>query len=402
MKYNIGGMSLDRPFKTTRLGHFGFDNYKFDESVTFYKGELGLVQSDTLDHRLLTKTPEVLDGLGDTDGYFLRCGTDHHAFALFNRRVRDALARTEPNPEININQITLQVGTLQEVVEAHHWFVSNGLKIQRAGRDRRGSNWHTYFYDPDGHPLELFYGMEQVGWDGYSKPADQISRRITAIAELPQISELGEIVEAQEKGVTITAGYRGVDVGEGSYDVGGILLPRPFKITHVGPLRLFVGDIAVSRAFYRDIVGLTVTEEVTWRGHSCVFLRTGGEHHSIALYPLALRAELPQLAATTCLSFGFKLGSYRQLRDAVAYLKERGHRFIDIPAELRPGVDYAAYLLDPEGNALELYYYMEQIGWSGLPRPPEDRRRIGPGEWPDSLEPLSDSFAGEPFMGPLG
>ena len=294
---------------------------KFDESVDFYTRELGLVLSDKLDHRLLTKTPEVLDGLGDTDGYFLRCGTDHHAFALFNRRVRDALARTESNPEININQITLQVSTLREVVDAHHWFVSKGLKIQRAGRDRRGSNWHTYFYDPDGHPLELFYGMEQVGWDGLSKPVDQISRRITAIAELPQISELGEIAEAQEKGVDISSGHRGVDTGGGSFDVGGVLLPRPFKITHVGPLRLFVGDIDVSRAFYRDVVGLTVTEETEWRGHRCVFMRTGSEHHSIALYPVALRDELPQLAKTTCLSFGFRLGSYQQLRDAVPYLK---------------------------------------------------------------------------------
>ena len=402
MKYITGGMSLDRPFKATRLGHFGFDNYKFDESVAFYKSELGLVQSDTLDHRLLTKTPELLDGLGDTDGYFLRCGTDHHAFALFNRRVRDALARTEPNVEININQITLQVGTLREVVEAHHWFVANGLKIQRAGRDRRGSNWHTYFYDPDGHPLELFYGMEQIGWDGYSKPADQISRRITQIAELPQIAELSEIIEAQDNGIAITSGYRGVDVPNGSFDVGGVLLPRPFKVTHVGPLRLFVNDIAISRAFYRDVVGLTVTEEVDWRGHRCVFLRTGSEHHSIALYPLALRADLPHPGVTTCMSFGFKVGSYQQLRDAVPYLEARGHRFIYIPAELRPGIDYAAYLLDPEGNVLELYYYMEQVGWDGRPRPAAERRPVVPGQWPENLEPLSDSFAGEPFMGPLG
>ena len=86
----------------------------------------------------------------------------------------------------------------------------------------------------------------------------------------------------------------------------------------------------------------------------------------------------------------------------MAYLKARGHSFIDIPAELRPGVDYAAYLLDPEGNALELYYYMEQIGWDGRARPAELRRPVAQGAWPERLEPMSDTYAGEPFLGPLG
>jgi catechol 2,3-dioxygenase-like lactoylglutathione lyase family enzyme len=402
VKYDVGGIELDRPFKTTRLGHFGFDNVRFDESLRFYTEELGFRISDALDHKLLTQKPELLSGLGDTNGYFLRHGTEHHAFALFNRRVRAALSRTESNPEITANQITFQVGTLREVVEAHHWFIEKGLKIQRAGRDRRGANWHTYFYDPDGHPLELFYGMEQIGWNGHSKPADQISRRINQVAELPQISEVGEIQEAIARGVDIMSGYRGKDSTEPHYDVGGILLPRPFKIARVGPVRLFVANVGISEAFYRDILGLTVTEEVTWQGHRCVFMRANTEHHSLALYPVALRAVLGINPRSTCLSFGLQLASYRQLRDAVPHLAGRGHQFVEIPPDLRPGVDYAAYVLDPDGHALELYYYMEQIGWDGVSRPPAQRRQVTPGSWPQTLEPMSDTFAGEPFLGPLG
>ena len=80
---------------------------------------------------------------------------------------------------------------------------------------------------------------------------------------------------------------------------------------------------------------------------------------------------------STCMSFGIEVGSYQQLKDAVTYLKENGVRFLDLPSELHPGIDYAAYAVDPEGNGIMLYYYMEQLGWEGRPRPAELRRAVG-------------------------
>jgi catechol 2,3-dioxygenase-like lactoylglutathione lyase family enzyme len=401
-KFNVGGILLDRPFKARRLGHFGFDNVDMPESVQFYSSVLGLRISDLLDHNLLTPHPERLAGLGDTNGYFMRYGTDHHSFALFNRRVRAALGRLDSNPEVTTNQITFQVSTLREVVDGHHWIADRGVTIQRAGRDRRGSNWHTYFYDPDGHAVELYYGIEQIGWNGYSKLADRVSRRFNDVVTLPQVSELDEVQEAIAAGIDLSAGYRGIDLLPPRYDVGGIMLPRPFKIVHVGPVRLFVKDLAKSEAFYREIVGLVPTEEIIWRGHRCVFLRAGNEHHSIALYPIELRSVLGLSSHTNCFSFGLQIADYQQLRDAAPFLREKGVKFVDIPAELRPGIDYAAYVLDPDGHALELYYYMEQIGWDGRFRAPDQRRKVEPWPWPQSLEPLSDTYTSEPFLGPLG
>ena len=84
-------------------------------------------------------------------------------------------------------------------------------------------------------------------------------------------------------------------------------------------------------------------------------------------------------------------------------------RFLDLPAELHPGIDYAAYCLDPEGNGILLYYYMEQLGWDGRPRPAELRRALGPEasthrveDWPEALEPLSDTYIDQVFQGPIG
>jgi hypothetical protein len=149
-------------------------------------------------------------------------------------------------------------------------------------------------------------------------------------------------------------------------------------------------------------MGLTITEEVNWRGHRCVFLRANTEHHTMALYPINLRKDLALRFDTTLMSFGLQLGTYKQLRDAVAFLKENGVKIKHLPPELFPGIDYCAFAIDPDGYAFQLYYYMEQVGWDGKPRPAAMRSEIDNAKWPESVEGRSDTFLGEPFLGPLG
>jgi len=167
-------------------------------------------------------------------------------------------------------------------------------------------------------------------------------------------------------------------------------------------VRLFVKDMEKAEAFYRDRLGLLPSEEIVFEGARCVFLRCNTEHHTVALYPIDLREKLSLSPHSNCMSFGLQLGSYRQLRDAIEWLKAQGARIIELPPELRPGIDYAAYAIDPDGHALELSYYMEQIGWDGRVRGSAARRKVKQGIWPDALEPLSDTYMGEPFLGPLG
>jgi catechol 2,3-dioxygenase-like lactoylglutathione lyase family enzyme len=154
--------------------------------------------------------------------------------------------------------------------------------------------------------------------------------------------------------------------------------------------------------FYTDTMGLTVTEEITWRGHRCVFLRANTEHHTIALYPVALRAELGLRADSLCMAYGMQLGSYRQLKDALPFLKDNGVTIRFLPPELFPGIDYSAFAIDPEGHAIQLYYYMEQIGWDGKPRPASQRPAVDNAHWPELVDALSDTYRGPVFQGPLG
>jgi catechol 2,3-dioxygenase-like lactoylglutathione lyase family enzyme len=401
-KFNVGGVVLDQPFKIRRLGHFGFNLVDMDEGLRFYTDLLGFRVSDVMDYSRRAKDPAQLAGLGNPNGYFTRYGTDHHAMVLFPKRLRDALGRGD-KPGVTINQITWQVGSLSEVGNAIKWFAERNIKQQRSGRDMPGSNWHTYLFDPDGHSNELYYGIEQVGWNGHSKPRIMYDRGFNEPPTLPQISEQQEVEAALAKKVDLTSGYRHVESLSATFDVDGILLPRPFKIVRLGPVYLFVENLSESEAFYRDTLGFTLTEEVTWKGHRCVFLRANTEHHSLALFPLALRDILGLSSHSSCAAFGVQLANYRQLRDAVKFLQEQRVKVTEaLPLELHPGIDYAAYAFDPDGHCIQLYHAMEQIGWENKPKPKELRQPGKLNEWPEVLEADSNSYLGEPFLGPWG
>ena len=400
--YDIGGVRYPQPFKIRRLGHFGFNVADLQGGIDFYSKLLGFRITDTRDLKKIPGREEMAKRLEDGRIVFMSHNSDHHAFLLAHKSLGAIFGDDAVSKDITVNQITWQVGTMEEVFAAADYFQEKDVEIRRVGRDMPGSNWHTYIRDPDGHTVELYYGMEQIGWDGRSKPESLYYRAFRERPALPQISEEQEVRDAVAKGIDINAGNTIRDRGEEEYVVAGVTLPRPFKITNIGPMSLFVADVGASEEFYTRTMGFARTEVVTYKGHRCVFLRNGGEHHSLSLFPKALRGELGLNPDTTVASMGMQVGSYRQLRDAVAFLRKKGVRFTDaIPAELYPGVDYAAHILDPAGHALMLYCYMERIGWDGQPRPAAQRRKVGM-DWPESLEPMSDTYADPAFMGPLG
>jgi len=402
--YDVGGVLLDRPFKIRRIGHFGLNAIRMEECVRFYTEDFGFRISDMNDMGKRAEKPEEIAGFGDPHGYFMRHGTDHHSFVIFNRRVREHLDKIRKfAPGVVMNQISWQVGSLSEVMNGSRWLTDGGLEIQRVGRDMPGSNWHTYFYDPAGHTNELYYGMEQIGWDGRSKPLSMHDRGFRVMPELPQVPEDDEIRTSAQRGDDLIAGSEIRDALPGTaYNVEGIMLPRPFKVIKVGPVSLFVEDVEAVANFYTGNLGLRISEETIWNGKRCVFLRANTEHHTIALYPIELREKLGLRQDSTTLSVAFQVGSYRQLCDAREFLAKRGGRFVEIPAALHPGIDYAFHVLDPDGQAVQVYFSMEQIGWDGKPRPAASRPSVVPGAWPATLSDQPDMYGGETLLGPLG
>ena len=402
-KHDVGGVLMDQPFKIRRLGHFGMNTQDQAAMIRFYLDLIGFKVVDLRDpFKGKVNPPEYAD-MGDCTAYFTRYASDHHALVFYNHRYRMALDPQKKRfwPGNTINQLTWQVGSLREVVEGHKWLTAEGCPMVRVGRDMPGSNWHTYVKDPDGHVNEIYYGIEQIGWTGRSKPAAMYAREFHDVPPLPQINEFQEVEDSIEQGVDLMSGYRyNEDHLPFDHDVQGIRMPRPFRVVKMGPVGLFVKDIEASLAFYRDRLGFVPTEVTTVHGHAVHFLRNNTEHHSLALAPVALREKLGFSDHTTTMSFGLQLANYQQLRAAVAFFRERGYRLAEMPPELTPGMDHNIMLFDPDGQALQLYYYMEQVGWDGKPRPAVARPKVIPGQWPETVPEMPDSYRGEPFLGP--
>jgi catechol 2,3-dioxygenase-like lactoylglutathione lyase family enzyme len=399
--FDVGGVLLDRPFKVRRLGHFGVNVMDSTSVAGFYTRVLGFRVSDTIDFAGMLRPEQRDERHDDGLGYFMRHGTDHHSYVVFPKPAFEAATMPNP-PGVTANQLTWQVGSLEEVRAATDWFPTLDLAVVRAGRDMPGSNWHVYVPDPDGHVNELYYGIEQIGWSGHTKPAAMYERIFHSAPDLPQVSEADEVTAAIRAGIEVVAGHRHVEVDPATFDVQGVLLPRPFKIVRIGPVCLFVSDMAASVDFYSTVMGLRETERATHEGFECVYLRADAEHHSLALWPLGLRTVLGLSEHTTLGPIGLQVANYRQLKAAVAHLQDAGFTVRQLPPVLHPGVDYAACVRDPDGHTLQLYYCMEQVGWSGAPRPASFRPRVVPGVWPDAVAAHDAAYAGEPFLGPWG
>jgi catechol 2,3-dioxygenase-like lactoylglutathione lyase family enzyme len=333
---------------------------------------------------------------------FTSNSSDHHALLLAHKTFGTFSGSDAVAADTTVSQITWQVGTLDEVLDGAEYLRRRNVPIVRVGRDMPGSNWHVYFLDPDGNTVELYYGMEQIGWDRTSKPGPMHDRAFGTAPPRPQMSEAAEVREAQDRGIDIHAGWRPSESHlEEKYDVGGILLPRPFKVTGLGPFSLFTDRLDVMVGFYTTVLGLQPTEETRYDGYRIVYLRHGTEHHSMVLADKALRAGLGLNPSASCLSMGMQVGSYRQLLDAVDYFGSRGRPIVELPPELHRGIDYAAYVHDPDGHLIQLYCSIEQLGWDGRPRPPHLRPSITR-PWPDALDTQPETYVGPAFLGPLG
>src|ERR1700694_56380 len=142
-KFDVGGVLLDQPFRLRRLGHFGVFSKNFEAAKRLYLDLLGFQVADPVDLGPRAKTPGQFHGMGDTNIYFARFGTDHHAFVLVPQDVWESLTGKLP-PRITINQITWQVNSLKEVVDGNEWLNSIQIRTHRSGRDTPGSNWHSY------------------------------------------------------------------------------------------------------------------------------------------------------------------------------------------------------------------------------------------------------------------
>ncbi|MCW5748014.1 MAG: VOC family protein [Alphaproteobacteria bacterium] len=143
------------PFRITRIGHVVLNVSDLERSVKFYTEVLGFRISDVYG-----------DSMMPGGMVFMRCNTDHHGIALVG-----GLAQPSRNAELN--HVAFEVGSLDEVLLARDRLRQHGAQIDFEGRRRAGVQIAVEFRDPDGHRLEIYWGLDQVGSDGHVRPAHE-------------------------------------------------------------------------------------------------------------------------------------------------------------------------------------------------------------------------------------
>lgn len=143
------------PFRIAKIGHVVLNVSDMARSVAFYTEVLGFSVSDIY--------PETLVPGGMV---FMRCNTDHHGVALVG-------SMKGQSPNIELNHFAFEVGTLDEVLRAREHLKKHNVPIDFEGRRRAGCQIAVEFRDPDGHRLEIYWGLDQVGSDGTVRPPEE-------------------------------------------------------------------------------------------------------------------------------------------------------------------------------------------------------------------------------------
>ena len=148
----------DFPIPVRKIGHVGLYCRDLERMVDFYTRMLGFKVSDRNEKGMV----------------FLRFGADHHSFVL---------ARMSPEAQAKgtgatvLQQIAMEVADLDTLKRVRAHLIEQGVKVHgRIKHEGPGSDYTFDFDDPEGNRLQFFSDMDQIGWDGKSRPKGEWKR----------------------------------------------------------------------------------------------------------------------------------------------------------------------------------------------------------------------------------
>ncbi len=137
------------------------------------------------------------------------------------------------------------------------------------------------------------------------------------------------------------------------------------EVKELGHLVLYVRDLQRSVAFYRDVLGWApVDADAPIRGAAA--FTSGRTHHELLLIEVGPdAAAVPQGRRVGLYHFGLKVGDTDdELREALAAVEAAG---VPIAGASDHTVTHSLYILDPDGNEIELYIDVPGVDWASQP-----------------------------------
>lgn len=157
LKTTLSGVTPPKgmPFRLNKIGHIALHVTDLVRSARFYTQVLGFKISDVYG-----------DDMMPGGAVFLRCNADHHGIALFP-------ATKEQLAGAGLHHLAFEVSSVDEVLRAREQLRRHDVPIDFDGRRRAGVQLAVEFRDPDGHRLEIYWGIDQVGSDGRVRPPEE-------------------------------------------------------------------------------------------------------------------------------------------------------------------------------------------------------------------------------------
>ncbi len=143
------------PFNANKIGHVVLMVSDLERSTEFYTKVLGFRVSDVYPESMM---PGRM--------VFLRLNDDHHGVAIVGGSERHV-------DSSEMHHMAFAVDTLDEVFRARDHLRKQGVKIEFEGRRRAGCQVAVEFCDPDGHFLEIYWGLDQVSPNDIVRPASE-------------------------------------------------------------------------------------------------------------------------------------------------------------------------------------------------------------------------------------
>jgi catechol 2,3-dioxygenase len=166
----MGGVAVQA--RVRKLGHIGITVRDLDRSVDFYTRVLGM----RLTERFEYPAEEAGHGVTVAAGAFVRCSATHHVLSIF--QLRDGLiADDAPDGThlgIGLHHIAFELATPAELLGKLRDVREAGVPIVNCRKGGPGNQPRFYARDPDGHLLEFYWGIDEVGWDGLPREYEPI------------------------------------------------------------------------------------------------------------------------------------------------------------------------------------------------------------------------------------
>ncbi len=136
------------------------------------------------------------------------------------------------------------------------------------------------------------------------------------------------------------------------------------QVKELGHLVLYARDLERSRHFYRDVLGWNEVIESPMPG--AALFSSGRTHHELLLLEVGPgAAPIPEGRRVGMYHFGLKIGETDdEVRDALQTLLDAG---VEIVGTADHTVTHSIYVLDPDGNEIELYIDVQPEIWRDDP-----------------------------------